>query len=179
MRTSLKGFSATLAGASIAAVSALPANAHETMGAGLSGGFIHPFTGVDHLLVMLSVGGLAALRGSRADLGIPLAFLGALVGGALLAVAGAALPVVEPMVLASLLAVGCLFGASARISSGWAAAVVAFFAVFHGMAHGSEIPLGAGATEYVFGMSTAAALLLASGWAAATVVPGVLRLQRG
>jgi len=135
--------------------------AHEH---GWAAGALHPFTGIDHLAAMLVVGLWSALtQQGRRMLVAPLAFAGWLLAGALvgaaLARAGMAAPGVEPMVAASVLALGLV--AAARWSPGTAlsAAVVGGFAVFHGLAHGSELQGG----QALAGMVLATAALHAMG----------------
>lgn len=157
----------------VAAVAAAPAGAHEVAGGHgtLAAGFAHPFTGIDHVLAIVTVGALAALRGGRASVAIPGAFLAAMIAGGLAALAGAPVPFAEQMILASLLVVGCLAGAGARIGTRATAAIVAAFAFFHGAAHGFEAPVGGGPAGYVLGFAAGAAVLLALGRAVAVFAP--------
>ena len=133
-------------------------------------GFVHPFTGLDHLAAMVAVGLWSALiaRTGRDLLWAPLGFAGMLLAGALLGLAGVQVPAVEPMIAASLLVIGLLVVTRLRLPGPVAAAVVGVFAVFHGVAHGHELAGGHGAGAAIAGMVLATALLhtagIAIGW---------------
>ena len=101
-------------------------------------GMLHPITGLDHLAAMLAVGCWSALTARRVWVA-PLAFANVLLAGALLGMAGVALPAVEPMVASSLLVLGLLLAARTRMPGAAAAVLVGIFAAFHGWAHGSEL----------------------------------------
>lgn len=113
---------------------------HEYGGGGILSGFLHPLLGLDHLLAMLAVGILSAQIGGRALWTVPATFVGTMGIGALLGIAGVAMPFVEYGITFSVLILGIaiLFGNS--IPEWVALLVVAFFALFHGNAHGTEIP---------------------------------------
>ncbi|MEJ8855581.1 HupE/UreJ family protein [Variovorax robiniae] len=142
--------------------------AHHT--AGFTQGFLHPFTGIDHLAAMVGVGLWSALaaRGARDLLWAPLGFAAMLLVGAVTGLAGVQVPAVEPMIAASLLVVGLLVATRLRLPGPVAAAVVGAFAVFHGVAHGYELSGETGAGAAVFGMVLATALLhiagITAGW---------------
>ncbi|MGH7445593.1 MAG: HupE/UreJ family protein, partial [Longimicrobiales bacterium] len=120
------------------------AHAHTGMGAstGLIHGFAHPLAGADHLLAMVAVGIFAAQRGGRALWALPATFVGVMIAGFLLARGGIAMPGVEPVILASLLALGLLLAGAVRLPPLAAATTVGAFAIFHGLAHGAEMPAG-------------------------------------
>lgn len=101
-------------------------------------GLLHPLTGLDHLAVMLAVGLWSAL-GQRQRWLAPLTFASVLSLGALAAQAGLVVPMVEPMIVASLLVVGLLIAARIALPQGAVALLVAGFAWFHGAAHGQEL----------------------------------------
>jgi urease accessory protein len=131
---------------------------------GFSAGFLHPFTGLDHLAAMLAVGLWSALtQTGRRMLAAPFAFAGLLLVGALIGAAGiaSALPGVEPMVAASVLALGLIAATRWKLSAAASSALVGAFAVFHGLAHGAE--LGGGTA--LIGMVAATALLHGGGLA--------------
>lgn len=141
------------------------AHAHD----GFAGGFLHPFSGVDHLVAMLAVGCWSALlaRPGRLDLWVvPLGFVVVLVLGASLGAGGVALPAVEPMISASLVALGLLVARQVRWPTAAAVALVGAFALFHGQAHGGEL---AGAAALA-GMALGSVLLHATGVAAGLLV---------
>lgn len=119
----------------------------------LVAGLTHPLTGFDHLFAMLAVGLWSALSHQtlRQAITTLASFLALLLLGALAGMAGMQLPANEPMILVSLLVLGLLV-ASRRATTQWASmALVGFFAIFHGLAHGVELPDGDGAWSYVVG----------------------------
>jgi urease accessory protein len=125
-------------------------------------GFLHPFTGLDHLLAMVSVGLWAAQLGGRWRWAVPLAFVGSMALGGALGFAGLHLHFVEPMIAASVLVLG--LAVSLRVKMKWPALVlVGAFAVFHGVAHGAEMPPEASKLVYAVGFIAATALLHAIG----------------
>lgn len=154
--------------------------------AGLGAGFVHPFTGLDHLLAMLAVGLWAAQQGGRARWALPLTFLGTLAGGAVLGLVqvGTGLASVEPLIAASVLVLGFLISLSARIPLAVSASLVGLFGVWHGYAHGSELAsqhaAALPATAFFAGFLLASALLHAAGLLVAGLLQGgrvaVLRL---
>ena len=163
----------------LAALAALPLAAFAHVGAdgaahhdiGFVRGFLHPFTGMDHLAAMVAVGLWSALiaRNGRDVLWAPLGFAGMLLLGALVGLAGVRLPAVEPMIASSLLVIGLLVLTRWRVPGIVAAALVGVFAVFHGLAHGYELAGDANALPVMAGMLTATLLLhaagVATGWA--------------
>lgn len=105
---------------------------------GFIDGLLHPFTGLDHLAAMLAVGFWSALTARRLWT-VPLAFATMLLAGALPGLAGMELPAVEPMIAASLLVLGLLVVLRTRLPAVLAASLVGLFAIFHGVAHGTEL----------------------------------------
>jgi len=136
---------------------AAPAGAHTfgADGAGLAAGLAHPVLGADHLLAMLGVGLWAALIGGRAAWLLPLLFPAAMVAGAALALAGAALPGVEAGVALSVLLVGLGVALAWQPGLGAASVLVAAFALLHGHAHGAELPEAASPVLYGLGFVAA------------------------
>ncbi|MBN9887771.1 HupE/UreJ family protein [Salipiger abyssi] len=157
----MKRFSLILAPALL---TASPALAHLNPGehGSFAAGFTHPVFGADHVLAMVSVGLWAALLGGRAIWMLPASFVAAMCAGFVMALAGLALPFVEPAILASVMVLGVAVALAARVPAGLGAAVVAVFALFHGFAHGTEIG-GATALSYLGGFAIATALLHAAG----------------
>lgn len=102
-------------------------------------GLTHPFTGFDHMAAMVAVG-LWSVLATRHVWVMPIAFAALLLVGGLIGFTGAAIPVVEPMIAASMLVLGLLIAGRARLPLAAGAALVGAFAVFHGVAHGSELP---------------------------------------
>ncbi|NML43539.1 HupE/UreJ family protein [Ramlibacter sp. G-1-2-2] len=135
--------------------------------AGFLAGFVHPLTGFDHLAAMVAVGLWSALAVRPVWLA-PAAFVGTLLAGALAGFAGLQVPAVEPMIAASLLALGLLVATQRRLPLAAAAALAGGFAFFHGAAHGFELAEGGGAA--LAGMVLATALLHATGIALGRLV---------
>jgi len=138
---------------------------------GFAAGFMHPLTGADHLSAMVAVGLWSALAARRAWpdlLWAPLGFAAMLLAGAGLGLAGLQLPLVEPMIAASLLVLGLLVLTRRRLPALAAAGLVGLFAVFHGVAHGQELATQSDATLTLAGMLMATLALhvagIAAGW---------------
>lgn len=129
-------------------------------GAGFAAGLVHPFIGLDHLLALIAAGLWAGWLGGRAQYLLPGGFLAGMLGGALLAWGGFALPLVEPMIAVSVLLIGVLAAAAARPSAVVGSALLFAFALFHGHAHGSELPQAAQPMLYVMGFLLTSALVL-------------------
>ena len=148
----------------LAALSA-PAFAHTGVGAthGVFAGFTHPFSGIDHVLVMLAVGILAAQLSGRAYYLLPLTFISMMIVGAGLGVGGVALPFVEIGIAVSVLVMGVLVAMGWQLPTAFAMALVGSFAVFHGFAHGAEMPLAASGVAYGAGFVFATGLLHVAG----------------
>jgi urease accessory protein len=130
----------------------------------LAAGFAHPFTGFDHLAAMVALGLWSALATKRIWVA-PVAFASALLIGALLGLAGFALPAIEPMIDASVLVLGLLVATNARLPVAAGALLAAGFALFHGVAHGAELA-GPQTAWSLIGMVSATALLHGAGLAA-------------
>ena len=142
-----------------------PAEAHtgvhvgEGVADGLGAGFAHPLFGVDHLLAMVSVGVMGAVMGGAALWALPATFMGVMAAGGLLALAGIGLPGVELGIAASLVVFGALLAARIGMPVMLSVAIVAVFALFHGHAHGNEVPEMASPASYVLGFVAATGLL--------------------
>ena len=142
-----------------AILAAGPALAHTGHGpvSGFAAGLGHPVGGLDHLLAMVAVGAWSALALPMRQAWVaPLAFVLAMLAGAGLAFAGVGLPMVEAMILASVVAMGVLVALRLPLPAAVGAALVAAFALFHGHAHGSEAAGAASAYMAGFALSTAA-----------------------
>jgi urease accessory protein len=137
------------------------AHAHTGVGptSGFSNGLLHPFSGIDHLCAMIAVGLWAAQQGKRAVWAVPLAFVATMGLGGALGMAGLSLPYVEQGIAASVLVLGILIAAAARLPLVAGVLLVAAFAVFHGHAHGAEMPRTASGLSYGAGFIVATALL--------------------
>lgn len=166
---------AALPFAAVVSASAFAHPGHDggAVGASLWAGLAHPFTGVDHLLAMLAVGVWSALsvRGASAALRLPLAFVVLMLAGAGLGLGGASLPAVEPMIATSLLVIGLLVALRAQLPQWAGMALVGGFALFHGFAHGAELPDTAQAMQAV--------LAYIGGFAVATMVLHVAGIGMG
>jgi urease accessory protein len=150
---------------SLLALVATPALAHSGAGDahGFIHGFAHPIGGFDHILAMVTVGLLASMLGGRALWLVPLSFVGMMIVGGALGMTGVGLPFVELGILGSVIVLGATVALGRPWSLGLAMALVGVFAVFHGHAHGAEMPAGAGALFYASGFAIATALLHAVG----------------
>lgn len=138
-------------------VAVQPLAAHTTGGAigGLDCGLGHPFIGVDHLLAMLAVGMWAYQLGGSAVWKVPLVFVLTLLVGASIGLAGVSLPFIEPLIAASVMVFGLMIAMKSRVTPILVSLLVALFALFHGYAHGIEVPLAASPLAYIAGFSLA------------------------
>jgi len=139
--------------------------AHEETGqaAGIVAGLAHPVSGLDHVLAMIAVGLWGAVLGAPAIWVLPVAFPMVMAFGGLLGLLGIPLPGVEIGIAVSALVLGVMVLAEVRPPLWLAATIVAFFAIFHGHAHGRELPPGASALLYSLGFVVATGLLHAVG----------------
>jgi urease accessory protein len=139
--------------------------AHEESGqaAGLLAGLVHPVSGFDHVLAMVAVGLWGAVLGPPAIWVLPVAFPLVMAFGGLLGLLGVPLPGVEIGIALSAVALGAMVLAELRPPLWIGALLVAFFAVFHGHAHGRELPEGTSALLYSLGFVVATGLLHAVG----------------
>ncbi len=137
------------------------AQAHVGDGAahGFTPGFEHPLLGLDHLLAMLAIGLWAAQIGGRAGWAVPATFVGVMALGGALGMAQANLPFVEPAILASVLVLGLLIAFAVRLPLAASIPLVGLFAIFHGYAHGSEMPAATSSLPYAAGFLLATTLL--------------------
>lgn len=126
---------------------------------GFSGGLAHPFMGLDHVLAMLAIGLWAAQQGGRALWAVPLAFVGAMVAGGGLAMSGLSLPYVETGIAASVLVLGLLIATRRQWAVTTGMGIAAVFALFHGYAHGLEMPQAASPALYALGFVLATTCL--------------------
>jgi urease accessory protein len=138
-----------------------PALAHPGHGstASFAAGIAHPFGGLDHIAVMVAVGLWAALKGGRALWLWPAAFVGMMLVGAAFGMAHVPVPLVEPGILASVVALGLLVALAVDLPVWTGAAIVAVFALLHGHAHGTEVAETVSGAEYMAGFALATATL--------------------
>ncbi|AEG02644.1 HupE/UreJ family protein [Methylomonas methanica] len=137
---------------------------------GLSHGFTHPLMGWDHLLTMLAVGIWAAQLRGKAIWMLPLAFVGVMSLGGLAGAAGLSIPSVEGIILLSCAVFSLLITHKVRFNAKINVMIVAFFAFFHGFAHGQEISASASLISYTVGFMLATLLLHGAGILAAKLV---------
>lgn len=157
----------TVGGALVALVTMAFSSSAVAAGIGGQGGFVsgilHPVLGFDHLLAMVAVGLLSVQLGGRAVWTVPAAFVVFLIIGGALGLVGVDLPAVEGVIALSVLMLGLAIAAQARMPVAVAMAAVGLFAIFHGHAHGTEVPSLADPVGYVAGFALASALLHLAG----------------
>jgi urease accessory protein len=157
----VRGSHAVVAAATAALLNGSSAEAH--MGTGLAGGFVsgfrHPLSGSDHLLAMISVGLWGAFLGRPLIYALPVIFPAMMVGGAVLGMFGVPLPPVEIGIALSVLVLGGCIALSLKAPVWAASLIVATFAVFHGYAHGKELPSAADPIGFSTGFVLATGLL--------------------
>lgn len=154
---------------------------HENM-SGLVSGLGHPLFGLDHLLAMLAVGLWGAQLGGKARWLLPVLFVGVMLAGGSLAMLGLSVPAVEPGIIASVVVLGLFLLWARQVPLAVSAALVSVFALFHGVAHGAEMPLEASAMTYALGFAVATAGLhllglLAGAWLQQRSWPVVSRIM--
>lgn len=130
---------------------------------GVVHGFMHPVTGLDHVLAMVAVGILAALLGGRAIWLVPASFVALAAAGGLLGVQGVPVPFVEFGISASVVLLGLAIALQARLPLGWTVGLVGLFGLYHGYAHGAEMPADASGFAYGAGFLAATAMLHIAG----------------
>lgn len=136
---------------------------HSGTDTGIFAGLLHPILGMDHLLAMVSVGLLSAQMGGRAIWTVPATFVSVMAVGGVLGLAGIPLPFVEIGIALSVVALGIALVAPRKLPVSLAMAFVGLFAIFHGHAHGAELPVlsetALDVIAYVFGFLLATATL--------------------
>lgn len=128
----------------------------------LTSGILHPFTGADHVVVMASVGLWAAFVGGRAIWAWPATFITVMLAGFGAARLGLQISFVESAISASIVVFGLLAVAGIKAPLAFGAAIVGFFAFFHGHAHGTEATVSS-IVPYAAGFTLSTALLHAAG----------------
>ena len=126
-------------------------------------GITHPVLGFDHLLAMVSVGMISAQIGGRAIWTVPATFVVVMFFGGLLGLNYGGLTGYEIGIAISVLLLGSALAADKKLNAGFAMIAVAVFAVFHGYAHGEEIPTIAEPPPYVAGFMTGTIILHIAG----------------
>ncbi|WP_250655469.1 HupE/UreJ family protein [Alkalimarinus coralli] len=135
--------------------------AHTGVGqtTGFMHGFGHPIGGADHVLAMVAVGIWAAQMNGRALWVVPCTFVGVMVFGGALGFTGVPVPFVEEGILVSILILGVLIAGAFKLPLIFGSLIVGIFAIFHGHAHGSEMPASISAVSYAVGFALATAML--------------------
>ena len=146
-------------------VAPVMAHAHSETGVvgGFISGFLHPLTGLDHIAAMVAVGIWGAFLGAPAMWLLPVIFPLVMAFGGALGILGVPLPGVEVAIALSGVVLGSMIVLTARPPLWVAALLVGFFAIFHGYAHGAELPQAANAVTYAIGFVVATGLLHLSG----------------
>lgn len=152
------------------------ASAHGVQGGGLINGLMHPVFGPDHLLAMVAVGILSVQIGGKAIWSVPLAFVVCMLVGGVLGMKGVAFPSVETGIAASVFVLGAAIALPKKVPTLLIMALVGVFGVFHGYAHGAEMPSVAEPVLYATGF-----VLSTAGLHIAGVLIGVVakRIARG
>lgn len=141
------------------------AHAHVQQGQAVSflTGLEHPVSGLDHILAMVAVGLWGAQLGNPAIWLLPIAFPMMMAFGAMMGLIGMGLPGIEIGIAVSAIVLGCMVLGEVRPKLAVAVIVVGFFAVFHGHAHGTELPAGQSGLLYSMGFVIATGCLHAAG----------------
>jgi urease accessory protein len=147
------------------ALAATPAFAHSENGVAIDfwGGFTHPIFGPDHVIAMVAVGLWGAFLGAPAIWLLPVVFPLVMAVGGAVGVAGVPLPGVETGIAISAIALGAMVAFAAKPPLWIAAVLVGAFAIFHGHAHGAELPIGADAVAFSMGFVIATGMLHLTG----------------
>jgi urease accessory protein len=137
------------------------AMAHTGVGdlSGFIHGFSHPMCGVDHLLAMVAVGLWGAQIGGRVTWLVPGSFVSVMIVGGILGFSSVPIPFIESGILASILIMGILIAGAFRLPTIVGVIIVGFFAMFHGYAHGAEMPVSIGAVSYSLGFALSTAII--------------------
>jgi len=159
-----------------AALTMVPAlaSAHTGVGStlGFAHGFGHPIGGIDHILAMVAVGIFAANLGGRALWAVPLTFMALMAVGGALGIAGMPLPFVEVGIALSIVVLGLVVAVRYEWPVAAAMTLVGLFAIFHGHAHGTEMPVDASGAAYALGFVLATGLLHIAGIATGVGIRG-------
>ena len=163
-------------GAAALLLAAASAQAHsdQVTTGGLLAGYLHPLTGLDHLLAMVAVGIWGATLGRPLIWALPVTFPLLMVVGGMLGIAGVPMPYIETGIGLSVVVLGLAILAAWRAPVAIAMAIVAVFGVLHGHAHGTELPGSAAPAAYAAGFVISTGLLHLAG-----VAIGALRGLQG
>lgn len=149
-----------------------PAIAHDGTGlaGGFAAGFLHPLSGLDHMLAMICVGLWGAFLGRPLVVALPILFPGAMAIGGGLGMLALPFPPVELGIALSVVVLGLMILFAVRAPIVVACAIIAMFALFHGYAHGQELPAAADPIGYSAGFVISTGLLHVAG-----ILLGLLR----
>ncbi len=139
------------------------AYAHTSEAGGFVSGFLHPIYGFDHLVAMVAVGILGAILGGRAVWQLPVYFPLAMAIGGVIGIKGIGLPYTEIFIALSAVVLGVLIITYRKINLILASIIVGFFALFHGHAHGTELPTAVSPVTYSIGFVLGTGLLHLAG----------------
>lgn len=140
------------------------ASAHQAMDlAGFTSGFVHPFGGADHLVAMVAVGLWGAFLGQPAIWALPVVFPVVMAVGGALGIVGPPMPLLDQAIAISGIVLGGAVALAARPPMWIAGTIVGAFAIFHGYAHGLELPAATDPVAYSLGFVSATGLLHLSG----------------
>ncbi|MDX1757906.1 MAG: HupE/UreJ family protein [Marinobacter sp.] len=132
------------------------ASAHTGHGTGgFTSGLLHPMLGLDHLLAMAAIGFWSVRQSNTMKNATPAFVIGGMILGAVLAWGGLNLPGVETGITVSVLLAGILIATLAKLPTAVGGSLVGAFMVFHGFAHGAEMPAGAALVAYLSGFTVA------------------------
>ena len=172
-------------GATATILTPVVAFAHTGIGdtSGFVHGFGHPISGLDHVLAMAMVGVFAWQLGGRALWLVPMTFVGVMAVSGMLGAAGIGVPFVEIGIALSVVVLGAIVTFDVKAPIAAAVGVVGLFAMFHGHAHGAEIPDDAGGVAYAAGFMIATAILhlagISTGFLIGTTDKRLVRLVGG
>jgi urease accessory protein len=145
----------------------MPVFAHAHSGGeylhGFIAGFSHPFSGIDHIIAMVAVGVWAKQRGGNSLFLLPFSFVVLMTLAALIGMSGIAVAGTETGIMVSNAALIALLLISSRLSTAVSIVIVGFFALFHGISHGVEMPLAIESLSYMIGFIMATSLLHGAG----------------
>ena len=153
----------------LCACAGVQAHTGEANASGFLAGVLHPLTGFDHLLAMVAVGIWGATLGMPLVWALPVAFPMLMVIGGILGITGVPLPFIESGIAVSVVVLGVSIAVAWRAPVPVALAIVAAFGVFHGYAHGAELPKSASPAAYVAGFVLCTGALHLTGVAIGTL----------
>jgi urease accessory protein len=159
----------------VTAVSGAQAHVGADSVHGIASGFVHPIGGLDHVLAMIAVGVLAAQQGGKALWLIPLSFVSMMIVGGVLGFTGIDVPFVEQGISGSIIILGFVVALGRTMPLGIAIAMVGMLSIFHGHAHGTEMPVDASGFLYGIGFAIATTVLHVCGIGAAASLQKLMR----